>query len=328
MAKIGTTALTLSDWAKRLDPEGKTSTIVEMLSQTNEILSDMLWLEGNLPTGHRTTVRTGLPSVTWRKLNYGVQPSKSTTAQITDDTGLLEARSSVDEDLAELNGNTAEFRLSESRAFLEAMTQEMATTLIYGNSGQNPTYFTGLAPRYNDANAESVQNIVNGGGAGSDNTSIWLVVWGDQTTHGIFPKGSRAGLEHNDLGLDDVEDGAGGVYRAYKDQYKWKAGLTVRDWRYAVRIANIDVSELAAGTVDLISLMIKALHRLPTMGMGKPCFYMNRTVAQYLDIQATNKDNVQLSIREYDGEWLQMFRNVPLRTVDAITNAETLVTGL
>lgn len=328
MAVIGNTALTLADWAKRKDPDGKTATIVEMLSQTNEIMLDMRWLEGNLPTGHRTTVRTGLPSATWRRLNYGVQRSKSTTAQVTDETGILEARSAVDEDLAELNGNTAEFRLSESRAFIEGMTQEMAQTIIYGNSGTEPSAFTGLAPRYNDANAASVQNIINGGGTGADNTSIWLVVWGDQTVHGIFPKGSMAGLQHNDLGLDDEKDADGNEYRAYKDQYKWKAGLSVRDWRYAVRIANLDVSELALGNVDLISLMIKALHRLPTMGMGKACFYMNRTVAQYLDIQATNKNNVQLSIKEFDGEFINVFRGVPIRSVDAITNAEALVSGL
>lgn len=328
MATIGNNALTLADWAKRTDPDGKVPLIVEMLSQTNEILTDMMFMEGNLPTGHRTTVRTGLPNVTWRRLNYGVQPSKSTTAQVTDETGLLEANSFVDEELAELNGNTNEFRLSESRAFIEAMAQEMATTAIYGNAGSEPEAFTGFAPRYNDANAESAQNIINGGGSGSDNTSIWLIVWGDQTCHGIFPKGSKAGLDHNDLGKDWVEDENGGKYRAYTDQYKWKCGLTVRDWRYAVRIANIDVSEVAAGNVDLIDLMIKAMHRLPSQGMGRGAFYMNRTMRQYLDIQATNKNNVQLQIGEYAGEWRTMFRQYPLRTVDAITDAEALVPGL
>lgn len=326
MATIGNTALTLTDWAKRLDPEGKVPLIVEMLSQTNELLTDMLWLEGNLPTGHRTTVRTGLPEVTWRRLNYGVQPSKSTTAQVDESVGILEARSNVDEDLANLNGNLGQFRLSESRAFLEAMSQEMAVTSIYGNSGDVPEAFTGLAPRYNDLSAESGQNVVDAGGTGSDNTSIWLVVWGDQTAHGIFPKGSQAGLIHEDLGLDDVSDGDGGLYRAYKDQYKWKAGLSVRDWRYTVRIANIDVSELSAGNVDLIRLMVLALHRLPDQATGRGAFYMNRTARQWLDIQAMDKNNVQLTISQYDGEWKTMFRDKPLRTVDAITNAETQVT--
>ena len=82
MATIGGTAYTLADWASRLDNQDKVAAIVELLSQNNEILDDMLWMEGNLPTGHKTTVRTGLPSATWRLLNYGVALSKSTTAPV------------------------------------------------------------------------------------------------------------------------------------------------------------------------------------------------------------------------------------------------------
>ena len=72
---------TLADVIKRTEPgvnggPGKIATIVEMLTETNEILQDMTYVEGNLPTGHKSTIRTGLPSAAWRMLNYGVQPSK------------------------------------------------------------------------------------------------------------------------------------------------------------------------------------------------------------------------------------------------------------
>ena len=137
---------TLLDLAKRTDPDGSIATIVELLNQNNEILDDMTWVEGNLPTGHRTTVRTGLPAPTWRKLYGGVQPTKSTTAQVTDNTGMLEAYAEVDKALADLNGNTASFRLSEDMAHIEGMSQEMADTLIYGNEGSEPEAFTGLSP--------------------------------------------------------------------------------------------------------------------------------------------------------------------------------------
>ena len=166
MATLGTTALTLLDWARRVDPEGKIAKIVEILNDTNEILEDMAWVEGNLPTGHKTTIRSGLPSVAWRLLNYGVQPSKSRTVQVTDSCGMLEAYSEVDKALADLNGNTPEFRLSEDRAFLEAMNQELATTLFYGNTATDPEKFLGLAPRFNDLSAENGGNILTGGGAG------------------------------------------------------------------------------------------------------------------------------------------------------------------
>lgn len=127
----GSNVLTLADWAKRRDPKGKTDIIVEMLSQKNEILDDMLWREANSTTGHKSTQRTGLPQAYWRKLNQGVPTSKSTTVQILDTTGMLEVYSEVDKALADLEGDTSAFRLSESKAFLAGMSNQFAGTLIY-----------------------------------------------------------------------------------------------------------------------------------------------------------------------------------------------------
>jgi len=292
----------------------------------------MLWQEGNLPTGHRTTVRTGLPTVAWRLLNQGVQPSKSTTAQIDEQCGMLEAWCEVDKDLAMLNGNTASFRLSEAQAFIEAMNQEFCSTLFYGNSGLAPEEFTGLSIRYSDPVATNGQNVIDAGGSGSDNSSIWLISWGAQTVHGIFPKGSKAGLVHEDLGEVTVETTAGIAgtrMRAFQDHWQWKCGIALKDWRYAVRIGSIDISNLVSksSAADLIELMIKAIHRLPTMGMGKPVFYMNRTVFQMLDIQ--RRDDVitggGLVYKDVDGIMVPTFRGIPIRKVDALLENEAAV---
>src|SRR5690606_10850438 len=223
MATLAVNNPTLLDLAKRSDPDGRIATIVEMLNETNEILDDMTWIEGNLVTGHRTTIRTGLPTPTWRKLYGGVQPTKSTTAQITDNTGMLEAYAEVDKALADLNGNTAEFRLSEDRPHIEAMSQEIADTIFYGNEGVEPEAFTGLSPRFNDLNAENGGNIIDAKGTGSDNASIWLLVWSPNTVHGIVPKGSQAGLQMTDKGQVTIEDvdGNGGRMEAYRTHYRW-----------------------------------------------------------------------------------------------------------
>ena len=327
MAAIGNTALTYTDWAKRYN-DGRISVIVELLSQTNEILDDMRWVEGNLPTGHRTSVRTGLPQGTWRQLNYGVQPTKSTTTQITDACGMLETYSEIDKALADLNGNSAEFRLSEDKAFLEGLSQQLAQTLFYGNTAATPEKFMGLAPRFNTASGSAAisQNVIDAGGTGADNTSIWLVVWADLTIHGIFPKGSKAGLQMRDLGEQTLNDINGNRFQGYRTHYKWDAGLTVRDWRYAVRIANIDVSDLSAVTPpDLTKFMIKATHKVPSLKTGQPVFYMNRTGRQWLDIQAANKDNVMLKISEFEGRPVREFLGIPIRTCDQILNTEPRV---
>jgi len=332
MAALSNAALTLMDWSKRLDPDGSTPIIAELLTQSNEILEDCLWKEGNLPVGHRSTLRTGLPSVAWRLLNSGTTPSKSTTAQVDFQCGMLEAWSEVDCDLAKLNGNVNDFRMSEAEAFIEAMNQEVAGTIIYGNSGTAPEEFTGFAPMYSSTSAGNGQNVLLAGGAGGDNMSILLIVWGN-AIHGIFPKGSKAGLIHQDLGEQTVTTATGiggGKMRAYQERFQWKAGLAIEDWRYAVRIANIDKSDLVANggsAADLRSLMVKAIHRIPSLKRGKPVFYMNRTVREMLDIQRI--DSVEsgggITFANVDGKPVETFRGIPIRIVDQMGIAETLI---
>lgn len=332
MAALGGNMLTLKDFAKRIEPNGKIGLIAELLSQTNEVLTDMIWQEGNLPTGHRTVVRTGLPDVYWRLLNQGVQPSKSETAQIDEGCGMLEAYSEVDKDLAELNGDVGAFRFSESQSFIEAMNQEMASTLFYGNSSVSPEEFNGLSVRYSSLSAANGQNIITGGGSSTDNSSIYLIAWGPQTVHGIFPKGSKAGLVHEDIGLETVETTAGVAgsrMRAYREHFQWKCGLALRDWRYCVRIPNIDVSNLVSKTsaADLIELMIKAIHRLPSLKVGKPVFYMNRSVFQMLDI--FSRDDVLsgggIGYENVAGIPQYSFRGIPVRVCDALVENEAVV---
>jgi hypothetical protein len=338
MATLSATALTLADWAKRIDPEGRVPVVAELLSQSNEILEDCMFKEGNLPTGERVVIRTGLPTVYWRALNQGIPNSKSITAQVDEACGILEARSEVDKDLAMLNGNTAQFRLSEDTAFLEAMNQTQATTLFYGNPGTDPKQFLGLAARYSSLSGGNAQNILSAGGSSSDNTSIYLVVWGDNTVYCPFPKGSKAGLIHEDLGEQTVYNSDGTRLQAYATRYQWKNGLVVKDWRYVVRICNIDVSDLIGQTgtqaanvsTAIIKLMARALYRIPNMSMGRAAFYMNRTVHSGLALAALDKSQYVLKIEQgltqfgQPNSWLS-FLGVPLRRVDAILNTEAVV---
>lgn len=333
MATLASNNLTLMDWAKRLDPNGSTPALVELLSQTNTILEDAVVIEGNLPTGHRVVVRTGLPVVYWRALNAGVPTSKSTTATVDEAVGMLEAYSEIDKDLAMLNGNTAAFRLSEDRAFIEAMNQTMATTLFYGNPAVDPKVFLGLAPRYSSLSAGNGGNIIDAGGTGTDNTSIWLVVWGDNTVFMPFPKGSKAGMLQEDLGEDTTTDANGGRFQILRSHYQWKTGLAVRDWRYVVRIANIDVSNLVgeSSAANLFKLMARAYYLVPNINMGRAAFYMNRTVAARLPLQGFNTSSgavlaVQPSLDQF-GRGIQnlTFLGVPVRLNDAILNTEARV---
>lgn len=330
MTTLATTHPTLLDLTKRLDPNGKVDALAEMLTHTNEIFEDMVWLEGNLPTGHRTTIRSGLPQPTWRKMYGGVQPTKSRTVQVTDSCGMLESYAEVDKALADLNGNTAAFRLSEERGHIEGINQEFASTLFYGNEGSEPEAFTGFAPRFNDQAAENGGNILTSAATpdGTDNASIWLIVWGPNTVHGIYPKGSKAGLMMEDKGQVTIEniDGSGGRMEAYRSHYRWDCGLTVRDWRYVVRI-NFDLEDVTAAATSgpvLTELMGKAMRRIPSLGMGRPAFYANRDVLDAIDLQANNKANMAFNnIEDAQGKLITTFRKIPVRRCDALLSTES-----
>ena len=323
-------AVTYLDIMNRLGPDDKIAAIIEMLNQTNEILDDMESSEGNLVTGHKSIIRTGLPSATWRLLNYGVQPSKSQTTSVTDTTGMLEAYAEVDKELADLNGNTSSFRLSEDKAFLESMNQSMSETLFYGNTAINPERFTGLAPRYSvlsTDDTESGYNVIDAGGEGTDNTSIWLVVWGPETIFGLYPKGSVAGFKHQDLSEVTHEDAAGGLYQGYRSHYQWKIGLCVRDWRYAVRIANIDWSATTTDTSapDLVKFMIDAIEMIPNLSMGRPVFYMRREIRTALRHQIRTDSNVNLTVDTVAGKRVVSFDEIPVKRVDQLIKTEARV---
>jgi len=331
MATKATTHPTLLDLANASDPDGKIAVITEILNETNEVLDDMVVLEGNLPTGNKTTVRSGLPEPTWRKLYGGVQPTKANSVPVTDTTGMLEAYAEVDKELADLNGNTAAFRLSEDRAHIEGISQEIANTLFYGDEDLYPERFTGLGPRYNDLSAENAKNIIDAKGTGSDNASIWLVVWGPNTCYGIVPKGSKAGLVHEDKGQVTIEnvDGLNGRMEAYRSHYQQKLGLTVRDWRYVVRICNIDKSLLTTDVstgANLPELMFEASEIIPNLASGRAAWYMSRTLRTKARQQAANgTSSSTLAIENVGGKRLITMHDIPMKRVDALAADEARI---
>ncbi|HXA22765.1 MAG TPA: hypothetical protein VNW90_10720 [Acetobacteraceae bacterium] len=347
MAVLGATSYTLADWAQEQDPDGRTPVIIDLLSQANEILDDMVWLEGNLVTGHRGTVRTSLPSPTPRPMNVGVPNAKATSAVISATCGNFEAYSLIDKDLADLNGNTAGFRLNQDKGFFEGMSQYMAGLLFYGYAPTAPATFTGLAPYYSTvtlANAQTANNVLDMGGVGSTNTSLWLTSWSQDTCHGIFPKGKKAGVQHVDMGEWPVQDASLGWYQAYRSHFKWEAGLFIADWRFQVRAGNIDVTTLSGTQApNIINALDRMLERPPrlmssaasttsvttpsgTVATGdRSVLYANRIVRTWLRIQVHSKPNLLLNYDNVDGKPILSYCGLPFRTVDQVLSTEARI---
>lgn len=331
MATVGQSYLDLADYYRKLDGNGQIAEVIDMLAEINPIMDDAITVECNDGSSHLTTVRTGLPSGTWRKLYQGVQPSKSTTRQVSDVTGWLEAYSEVDAKLVMLAGsNGAAMRLDEAEAFIEGMSNQMATALFYSDTASNPEQFMGLTPRFNDTSATNGSQIVLGGGISTDNTSIWFIVWSTKTTHLLYPKGSKAGVQREDLGKTTKEKSDGSMYEVYREHFQWDIGLSVRDWRYVARVANLDVSDIntngQSGSKDIDEYMIDAYYKLRQRRVrnGKAAIYCNTVIKTALHKLAKNTSNVNLTIGTFEGREIVSFLGLPIRECDAILNTESL----
>ena len=308
---------------------GKAGQIIELMNRTNDIMDDVPWMEANQSDGHLTRIRTGLPAVYWRRLYQGTPPSKSQWSQVKEGCGILEAIMELDvEELRLYGSRDRAFRMSEGVAFAEAMRQKVAATLFYGDSNVNPDEFNGLAMRYPAADAN---NVLDAGGRDTACTSLWLVAWGAQAVHGIYPRGSAGGLSHEDLKAYMTQDPDGRKYQVVGDKYNWRCGLSVRDWRGVVRVANVPVAALGRrkgqdGFVDLQKLTIEAKNLMPQHLRRKAVWYANSDVLTALELQNSDAGNVQLQYGEYfDASAVPVLHGRPVRQCDAISSEEAVI---
>lgn len=349
MATLGNTYLNLIDIQRATGPDGKIqAAIAELLALTNPVLDDAIVVPANNGTTHTHFIRTGLPTVAWGMLYQGVVQSKSTRQQVNDTTGFVEGGMQVDRRMYDLFGDIEALKMSEAMGFAEAFNQEMATGIFYHDTAATPEKFKGLGARYGVKGGSFAGNqIVDAGGSGSDNTSVWFVTWAEWATHLIHPKNSPLGLQRETHEKQRVLDASGNPYYVDEDIWRWHLGLSVRDWRYNVRIANIDVSDLLDGTVDMYKWMRQAFYKLhsrriarpganlknsdPSVPVSRCCIYMNRDVLEALDAAGTNArggstDNfIRLTPKELDGREVMTYRGIPIRETDALLNTEARV---
>lgn len=336
---VGQTLLNWKDLKDRMDPNGMPAYVAEVLTETNDFLEDILWKPSNQPLGHTSTVRTGLPAIGRRRLNRGTTSSKSTVTKVEDSLTMIEGFSTVDVKALQLYGGEVSARKSEARAFAESMAQQAADDFIYATVLDSPDEFDGLMTRFNSLSGNISRQVLDAGGTGADLSSIYLVGWGDEKVYGLYPKNTQAGLQHEDWGkqlIQQDDDIGGQKLPAYVDQWSWDYGLCVKDYRFVVRIANIEPSEVleVTGTQGLADygtglpfLLARAMHHIWNINACMPRFYAPRAIIEGLDVQwlARTTDNA-FQTEQVDGKQVLSYRNIPIRTMDALTDTESAVT--
>lgn len=338
MSVLGNTALTLSDWRKRMAPDGSVDFIIEALMNANPIMDDIPWMMGNLPTGNKTTLRTSMPTPSVRRINRGVARHKSQTEQVTDTTIILEDRSVVDIELLALAQNGEAFRRSEDAAFVAGFSDAVAANIFYGDTTADAgETFNGIAMRYNEYGDASYKNkaayqVISAGTAGTNNTSGYFVGWGTHATTGIYPKGSQLGLQQRDLGESTVTDANGREYQAVTTLFTWKCGLAVGDIRANAAVRNIDMSTLGSLTsaqkLALVEKFIRAKNRIRGIQSRdkKVVLYVGDELYNFFELYLLDKNNVHVTRQELMNAAPQLYLSgIPIKKCDAISEEEAAV---
>lgn len=333
MATLGTSYVTLADVVARTTPDGSIARdIASRVTRTNSLLQYLQFKEGNKPDGNQIVQATKLPTVGYILYNKAPTSSKGQTAQVTDNVGTLKTYSDIDVELARTNNYDAGWRASEDMLFAEAMSQQFASDLVYANTATAAEKFNGLAQKY--ATVSTVRNnfgyyMINGGGSGSDNTSIWICSLGPDGLYGLYGKGGTAGMTMKDLGIKQKADKDSNLMDVYRTEFRWEVGIQVKRPGACVRICNIDKSNLTGETnaADLSTLIQRGMSLLEP-GLGQVVVLCNRTVKAWLRIQASKETTLGLhDIQDTFGKPILAVDGAPILQMDAITNAEATISG-
>lgn len=324
---------TLMDVAGFMPKMSGQAIMIEALNFASEFWDDITWIEANNGTNHDASIRTGLPSGTWRALYEGVDPSRSSYVSVSDKSGQLTDYSVIDKALYDRMADKAKtWRAQEDAAFYEGMMQNVLKTVFYGDVNDNTRAFTGLANRFNTVNAgvQTSQNVIDAGGTGSTNASIWLVGWSPRTVALFYPQGTQAGLQVKNLGEQTKLDANGRAYQALTTYFEINVGLSVQDWTAVVRIANIDVTalkgDLSSGP-DLPALMDAATDLLKNSGGMRPVWYTTRKVRSFIRSQVEKKSGFTLQSEDlYNRDRkVPVYATFPIRALETLLNTEVRV---
>lgn len=315
----------LLEQQKRINPDGTQARIVEVLNRGGGgLMQDAPWLPSNDTFTNKTVQRASLPTGSRRQLNQRVSSSVSRVTERNDVIENIEDFFSPDTLYIDSQPNPMQALAMESDAFIEGLGQTALSDILYGDADADPDRMHGLAARLGTVDGRFV---FDGGGTGSDVTSIYVVTWDPMMCHLMYPKNMAAnlGVQMEDLGKETSET-TGGLMRVYRQHFMIRMGLVVRHPRAIGRYANIEVT----GTSNLFDEdnLIK-LTSFIKRGPGTR-IYCNDSIAAQMQIAAKDKTNINYTLdggQGLSGEPLIRFNGIPVRVIDReiLLNTETAI---
>lgn len=323
---------TLLERAKRSVDGKKILPILDVMDQVGvpDFLGDVPTFEANQGLKHRIVRTVSRPSSTRRKFYSGVGATKTGTQVIYEDVTLFEQRSEIDEDHLDTLENPKEARRQEDEGHIAALLEDVVKAIFQDAKTSGEEYIDGFGARLDSlsypGHTTSSYPYVWDGGASSRTgylCSMWIVEWGAQANHMLYPSGNRVrggryGLIARDKGKEKIADTDDSThfYYSYVSQFKMWAGLACWDDRKVARIANIDQDYARANSFNE-NIVIQALNH-GRFRPGRTRIYVNPYLASQIDIRANSKSNTLWGKMELFGASVRTARGVPIRVLDEV----------
>ena len=319
------TYLNFVESMQRVGPDGNLLSIAEALNEMNEILPDAYMKQANDVFSHLEGVRDRLPTVSSRNFNTGSTRTSSKVRDIREQLTILEPWIEQDEAIVEKQPSVSEYLAEEWMAFGEAGIQEFARQLFYGNPSSDAREITGLSNR-SDWDAAADSYVIDVGGSGSDNASLWIIEWGPGRTTLLYPRGHESvGIKEDDLGKYRITDSSNNPYMVYGYRVLMEFGITIPDTRAVQRLASIESDGSSNNLVDSAKVreIVRAKNKLPASGQRNTVIYVNRDLKAQFDIYALEKSNGFYMLDNLTGGPMTSFQGIPIRVVEQLVSTET-----
>jgi len=333
---IGNKGLTLRDFAAGEKADGSFDhDIIDMVTEDNNILDDITFIEADDGSTLRSTIRNGIPHGTWTTYYKGIAPNKSGKTQVRDVCGRIATRIAVDRNLYNDSPHAAETLLDEAQTHIDGLREDVIDCLFYGNINKEARKFNGLYNFYDAYGAEATPSssfahyVVNGATTTPSTSnmlrSIWLVGWGRKSITGFYPKDAKqVGLVRGALEDSFDFDAAGNKYPTKEQEISWTLGLAVRDFRYGGRIANVERSIMGeyATPGKYVELIEDLIARVKRGGVNQ-AFYMEPNVWRHLRklFGRITRSNA-ITYEQVTQEKAPTLYGIPVRLCDALDTDE------
>lgn len=331
MSAIGFAKQTMLDIVGTKDVQ--INKIINVLAAQNEVVKDIPYIQMNKGDKHEEVILSYVPTPVRRMYNEGVVSDVAKFVKRSYTADKFETTAQLDEDLA-IVGQGVNYNLMKIMlGHATGMANEYGRTIFYGTPEGEAEGTDGLATIYSSSAGETKSQLVMASTAGADDngyTSIYAANWGEGQLFGVYPEGTKAGIETikrnggERVKIQGVNRlGVAGEYYGYEETLKQRHGLVAADYRFGGRIANIRVDELKSGNAaDLIDLLIDLQESIRVQ--KGTCIYVNKVIKSILrkQVRSEVKGGGGLTYMNYHGEEVLAFGDMPIRTCDSISLTE------